>query len=165
MLLVGLFLQGLGSRTTGLAIIATEVFSSSFVTKLDVPIFFVLFLKDCVFQHFTGYNSTVNYGSGYGSGMYGSNGGIGGGMYGGGLYGNSMYRGGYGGLYGSSGSYGGGMYNSGFGGSMGGYGMGMGMGGPYGGEDPNNPYGPPPSPPGFWISVLKVVGVQTDDEC
>lgn len=80
-------------------------------------------------------------------------------MYGGGLYGNSMYRGGYGGLYGSSGSYGGGMYNSGFGGSMGGYGMGMGMGmgGPYGGEDPNNPYGPPPSPPGFWISVLKVM--------
>lgn len=102
-----------------------------------------------------GYNSTVNYGSGYGSGMYGSYGGIGGGMYGGGLYGNSMYRGGYGGLYGSSGSYGGGMYNSGFGGSVGGYGMGM--GGPYGGEDPNNPYGPPPSPPGFWISVLRVM--------
>lgn len=94
------------------------------------------------------------YNSNYGSGMYGSYGSVGG-MYGGGMYGNNMYRGGYGGLYGSSGMYGGGMYNSGFGGSMGGYGMGI--GGPYGGEDPNNPYGAPPSPPGFWISALRVV--------
>lgn len=50
------------------------------------------------------------------------------------------------------------MYNSGLGGpmgGMGGYGMGV---GPYGGEqDPNNPYGAPPSPPGFWISVMRVV--------
>ncbi|KAH1104902.1 hypothetical protein GYH30_038289 [Glycine max] len=106
-----------------------------------------------------GYGSTMNYNSGYGSGMYGSSyGGLGGGMYGssygGGMYGNSMYRGGYGGMYGSSGMYGGGMYNSGLGGPMGGYGMG---GGPYGEQDPNNPYGAPPSPPGFWISALRVM--------
>ncbi|KAL9453953.1 hypothetical protein AB3S75_009540 [Citrus x aurantiifolia] len=105
-----------------------------------------------------GYNSGLNYNSGYGSGMYGSSsyGGLGGGLggsYGGGLYGNNMYRGGYGGLSGS-GIYGGGMYNSGFGGPMGGCGMGM---GPYGGQDPNNPYGGPPSPPGFWISFLRVM--------
>ncbi|KAH7547558.1 hypothetical protein FEM48_Zijuj01G0322600 [Ziziphus jujuba var. spinosa] len=103
-----------------------------------------------------GYGSTMNYNSGYGSGMYSSYGGGTGGTYGGGLYGNSMYRGGYGGgLYGSSGMYGGGMYNGGFGGPMGGYGMGM--GGPYGAEDPNNPFGGPPSPPGFWMSVLRVM--------
>lgn len=105
-----------------------------------------------------GYGSTMNYNSSLGSGMYGSYGGgtYGGGLYGGGMYGNSMYRGGYGGLYGSSGMYGGGMYNSGFGGPMGGYGMGM--GGPYGGaQDPNDPYGAPSSPPGFWISALRVV--------
>ncbi|KAJ4723594.1 peroxisomal membrane protein 13-like [Melia azedarach] len=101
-------------------------------------------------NNYGGYGSSLNYNSGLGSGMYGSNG-----TYGGGMYGNSMYRGGYGGLYGSSGMYGGGMYNSGFGGPMGGYGMGM--GGPYGPEDPNNPYGEPPSPPGFWISVLRVM--------
>ncbi|CAJ1955503.1 unnamed protein product [Sphenostylis stenocarpa] len=106
-----------------------------------------------------GYGSTMNYNSGYGSGMYGSSyGGLGGGMYGssygGGMYGNGMYRGGYGGMYGSSGMYGGGMYNSGFGGPMGGYGM---AGGPYGDQDPNNPFGGPPSPPGFWISVLRVM--------
>ncbi|KAM5575053.1 peroxisomal membrane protein 13-like [Rosa sericea] len=133
------------------------------------------------------YGSSNTYGvnSGYGSGMsgmtgmsgtYGSYGGSGGlyggtgGMYGGGyggssgMYGNSMYRGGYGGLYGgssgmygagSSGMYGGGMYNSGMGGPMGGYGMGM--GGPYGGQDPNDPYGAPPSAPGFWVSALHVL--------
>ncbi|KAK4285526.1 hypothetical protein QN277_002215 [Acacia crassicarpa] len=106
-----------------------------------------------------GYGSTMNnYNSGYGSGMYGSYGGLGG-MNGGGLYGNSMYRGGYSGPYGSSsgmyggGLYGGGMYNSGFGGPMGGYGMGS----PFGGQDPNDPHGGPPSPPGFWISVLRVM--------
>ncbi|XP_030528038.1 peroxisomal membrane protein 13-like isoform X2 [Rhodamnia argentea] len=98
-----------------------------------------------------GYGSTLNYGSGYGTGMYG---GVGG-MYGSSMYGNSMYRGGYGGLYGSSGAYGGGMYGGGIGGPMGGYGMGM--GGPYGGQDPNGPYGEPPSPPGFWISFLRVM--------
>ncbi|XP_027341890.1 peroxisomal membrane protein 13-like [Abrus precatorius] len=103
-----------------------------------------------------GYGSTLNYNSGYGSGMYGSSYGGLGGMYGGGLYGNSMYRGGYGGgLYGSSGMYGGGMYNSGLGGPMGSYGMGG--GGPYGDQDPNNPFGAPPSPPGFWISALRVM--------
>lgn len=85
----------------------------------------------------------MNYNSGYGSGMIGYSGGLGG------MYGNNMYRGGYGGLYGSSGMYGSGMYNSGFGG--------YGMGGPYGAQDPNDPYGAPPSPPGFWISVLRVV--------
>ncbi|XP_057456317.1 peroxisomal membrane protein 13-like [Lotus japonicus] len=96
-----------------------------------------------------GYGSTMNYNSGYGSGMYGSYGGAGG------LYGNNMYRGGAGGLYGSSGMYGGGMYNSGFGGPMGGgYGVG---GAPFGAEDPNNPYGAPSSPPGFWISFLHVM--------
>lgn len=104
-----------------------------------------------------GYNSSLNYGSGYGTGMYGGAGG----MYGSSMYGNSMYRGGYGGLNGSSGLYGGGMYGGGFGGPMGGYGMGtgmgMGMGGPYGGQDPNNPYGEPSSPPGFWISFLRVM--------
>lgn len=97
-----------------------------------------------------GYNSGMNtYNSGYGSGMYNSYGGsYGGGMYGGGMYGSSMYnRGGYG-----SGMYGSGMYNSGSGGPMGGYGMGM--GGPMGPQDPNNP---PPSPPGFWISFLRVM--------
>ncbi|GAV68401.1 hypothetical protein CFOL_v3_11904 [Cephalotus follicularis] len=106
-----------------------------------------------------GYGSGLNYNSGYGSGMYGSSYGGLGGSYGGGLYGNSMYRGGgYGGLYGGSGMYGGGMYNGGMGGGMGGpmggYGMGM---GPYGDQDPNNPYGAPPSPPGFWISFLRVM--------
>ncbi|KAG6664586.1 peroxisomal membrane protein 13-like [Carya illinoinensis] len=106
-------------------------------------------------SNYGGYGSAMGgYNSSYGSGMYGSYGSAGG-MYGGGMYGNNMYRGGYGGLYGSSGMYGGGMYNSGLGGSMGGYGMGM--GGPYGVEDPNNPYGAPPSPPGFWISVLRVM--------
>ncbi|XP_043719800.1 peroxisomal membrane protein 13-like isoform X2 [Telopea speciosissima] len=106
-----------------------------------------------------GYNSSLNYNSGYGSGTYGSLGGMGG-TYGGGMYGNSMYSGGYGGLYGGSGMYGGGMHNGGYGGPMGGYGVGM--GGPYGGQDPNNPFGAPPSPPGFWISFLRVMqGVVT----
>ncbi|KAF5741336.1 peroxisomal membrane protein 13-like [Tripterygium wilfordii] len=111
-----------------------------------------------------GYGSGLNYNSGYGSGMYGAsygNGGYGS-TYGGGLYGNSMYRGGYGGMYGGSGMYGGGMYGGGLGGQMGGYGMGgMGMG-PYGEQDPNNPFGAPPSPPGFWISFLRMMqGVVT----
>lgn len=71
------------------------------------------------------------------------------------MYNNSMYRAGYGsGLYGS-GLCSGGKYNSGFGGPMGSYGMGM--GGPYGGQDPNNLFGGPPSPPGFWMSLLRVV--------
>lgn len=110
-----------------------------------------------------GYGSGLNYNSGYGAGTYGSYGGIGG-SYGGGMYGNSMYRGGYGGLYGGAGGMygGGGMYNSSLGGPMGGYGMGMGMGGPYGDQDPNNPFGAPSSPPGFWISFLRVMqGVVT----
>lgn len=97
----------------------------------------------------------MSYNSGYGSGMYSSAGGFGG-SYGGGLYGNTgMNGGGYGGLYGNSGMYGGGIYNSGYGGQMGGYGMGM--GGPHGNQDPNNPFGAPPSPPGFWMSFLRVV--------
>lgn len=45
--------------------------------------------------------------------------------------------------------------NSSFGGPMGGYGLGG--GGPYGDQDPNNPYGAPSPPPGFWISFLRVV--------
>nr|GEW95073.1 Toll/interleukin-1 receptor (TIR) domain-containing protein [Tanacetum cinerariifolium] len=78
-------------------------------------------------------------GAGYGSGL---------GMYRGGGYG--------GGLYGSGGGmYGGGMYNSSYGG-MGG--MGMGPGGPYGDDDPNNPFGPPSQPPGFWISLMRLEG-------
>lgn len=98
-----------------------------------------------------GYNSSP-YNSGLGSGMYNSFGNTYGGTHGG-LYGNSMYnRGGYGGVLNGSGIYGGGMYNSSFGGPIGGYGMGM--GGPYGPHDPNNP---PPSPPGFWISFLRVM--------
>ncbi|KAK7264375.1 hypothetical protein RJT34_31983 [Clitoria ternatea] len=101
-----------------------------------------------------GYGSTMSYNSGYGSGMYGSHGGAGGGLYGGGTYGNSLYRGGYGGIYGSSGMHGGGMYNGGLGGPMGGYGIG---GGSYGAQDPNDPFGGPPSPPGFWISFLRVM--------
>ncbi|XP_052186222.1 peroxisomal membrane protein 13-like [Diospyros lotus] len=101
-----------------------------------------------------GYGSGLNYNSGYGSGMVGSYGGFGG-SYGGGLYGNNMYRGGYGGLYGGSGLYGGGMYGGGLGGPMGGYGMSM--GGPHGNQDPNNPFGAPPSPPGFWVSFLRVM--------
>ncbi|XP_050206702.1 peroxisomal membrane protein 13 [Mercurialis annua] len=110
-----------------------------------------------------GYNSGLNYNSGYGSGMLNSSYGGGyGGSYGGGMYGSSMYnRGGYGGgMYGSGGGmYGGGMYGGGLGGPMGGYGMGgMGGMGPYGGDqDPNNPYGAPSSPPGFWISFLRVM--------
>ncbi|KAL9233173.1 hypothetical protein vseg_008203 [Gypsophila vaccaria] len=103
----------------------------------------------------------TGYGTGYGSGMYNSYGGGYGGVGGlggiGGMYGNSMYRGGYGGggLYGSGMYGGGGMYNGGIGGPMGGYGM----GGPLGPHDPNNP---PASPPGFWISFLRVMeGVVT----
>ncbi|PSR86265.1 Peroxisomal membrane protein [Actinidia chinensis var. chinensis] len=109
-------------------------------------------------NNYGGYGSGSNYNSSYGSGMYGSYGGLGG-SYGGGLYGNNMYRGGYGGLHGGSGMYGGGMHNGGFGSPMGGYGM----GGPYGNnQDPNNPFGAPPSPPGFWISFLRVMeGVVT----
>ncbi|KAJ9178325.1 hypothetical protein P3X46_010217 [Hevea brasiliensis] len=38
---------------------------------------------------------------------------------------------------------------------MGSYGMGR--RGPYGAQDPNNPYGAPSSPPGFWISLLRVM--------
>ncbi|XP_047976601.1 peroxisomal membrane protein 13-like [Salvia hispanica] len=111
-----------------------------------------------------GYGTGVN--SGYGGGMYGSSyGGLGGGMgIGGGMYGNSMYRGGYSGLYGGSsmyggGMYGGGMYGGGLGGGLGGPmgGYGMGMGGPYGEQDPNNPYGQPSQPPGFWISLMRVM--------
>ncbi|KAL0390316.1 UNVERIFIED_CONTAM: Peroxisomal membrane protein 13 [Sesamum calycinum] len=35
-------------------------------------------------------------------------------------------------------------------------------GGPYGDQDPNNPFGAPPSPPGFWISLMRVMqGVVT----
>lgn len=111
-----------------------------------------------------GSGSGLNYNSGYGSGMYGTYGsGLGGsyGSYGGGMYGNMYNRGGYGGLYGG-GMYGGGTYNNGFGGTMGGYGMGMGMGGPYGEPDPNGPFGAPSSPPGFWISLMRVMqGVVT----
>ncbi|KAK9054997.1 hypothetical protein SSX86_026076 [Deinandra increscens subsp. villosa] len=116
------------------------------------------------------------YNSGYGAGGYGSYGATGS-TYNSGLYGNSMYRGGgYGGLYGGGagssmyggGMYGGGMYNSSYGmGGMGGMGMGMGMGGmgmgmggpggPYGDDDPNNPFGAPSQPPGFWISLMRVM--------
>uniref|UniRef100_A0A0D3BA70 Peroxin-13 n=2 Tax=Brassica oleracea var. oleracea TaxID=109376 RepID=A0A0D3BA70_BRAOL len=116
-----------------------------------------------------GYGSNLGMNSGYGSGTYGSGLGGYGSSYGGGMYGgSSMYnRGGYGGgggMYGSSGMYGGGgMYNSSFGGGYGmgmgtGMGMGMGMGmSPYGGQDPNDPFNQPPSPPGFWISFLRVM--------
>lgn len=85
------------------------------------------------------------YNSGYGSSLFSPNSTVGG-QYNSGLYGNSMYRG--------FGGFGGNMYNSGFGGPLGPYGMGM--GGPYGNEDPNNPYGPP-SPPGFWVSFIRVM--------
>ncbi|XP_062189479.1 peroxisomal membrane protein 13-like isoform X2 [Phragmites australis] len=116
----------------------------------------------------TGYGNT--HGGYGGSNMYSSYGGVGNTYGGGGLYGNSMYSGyggGYGGgLYGGSGMYGGagGMYGGGMGG-YGGYGMGgmggmggmsgMGMG-PYGNPDPNS-LGPPASPPGFWVSFLRVM--------
>ncbi|XP_027107380.2 peroxisomal membrane protein 13 isoform X1 [Coffea arabica] len=113
-------------------------------------------------QSYGGYGSSLNYNSGYGSGMYNSYGGLGGsyggvgGSYGSGLYGNNMYRGGYGGLYGG-GMYGGGMYGGGYG--MGGMG---GMGAPYGDQDPNNPFGAPSSPPSFWVSLMRVMqGVVT----
>ncbi|KAK8967823.1 Peroxisomal membrane protein 13 [Platanthera guangdongensis] len=112
---------------------------------------------------YAGYGSNMSYNSGYGSGVYGSSsyGGLGGSYGGGGLYGNSMYRGGYGGglyggggtMYGGGGMYGGTMNNCGFGGPMGAYGM----AGPYGNQDPNDPYGPPSSPPGFWMSFLRVM--------
>ncbi|KAD3067780.1 hypothetical protein R6Q59_018218 [Mikania micrantha] len=110
-----------------------------------------------------GYGSSLGYNSGYGAGGYGSYGGMG--SYNSGLYGNSMYRGGYGGGMYGGGMYGGGMYGGGmYGGGMynSGYGMGMGMGmggpgGPYGEEDPNNPFGAPSQPPGFWISLMRVM--------
>ncbi|KAF2321992.1 hypothetical protein GH714_005251 [Hevea brasiliensis] len=86
-------------------------------------------------SNYGGYNSSLNYHSGYGLGMYVSYGGLGG-MYGGGMYGKGMYGGG---MYGPMGSYG------------------MGKRGPYGAQDPNNPYGAPSSPPGFWISLLRVM--------
>ncbi|KAL6563533.1 hypothetical protein OROGR_002492 [Orobanche gracilis] len=61
----------------------------------------------------------------------------------------------YDGPYGGS-TYGGGMYGVGLGGPpVGGYGMDM--GGPLGDQDPNNPYGPPPSPPNFWVSLMRVL--------
>ncbi|KAJ0437561.1 putative peroxin 13 [Helianthus annuus] len=94
----------------------------------------------------TGYGSTLGYNSGYGAGGYGSYGGMG--SYNSGLYGgSSMYNRGYGGgLYGSGGGmYGGGMYGGGTYGSS--YGMGMGMG----------MVGPPSQPPGFWISLMRVM--------
>ncbi|EHA8587743.1 peroxisomal membrane protein 13 [Cocos nucifera] len=89
--------------------------------------------------------NTGYYNSGYGSSLFGPYG-TPGGAYNSGLYGNSMYR--------SFGGFGGNMYSSGFGGPLGPYGMGV--GGPYGNEDPNNPYGPS-SPPGFWISFIRVM--------
>lgn len=95
----------------------------------------------------------MNYNSSYGSGIHGSYGGYGG-LCGGGIYGNNIYRG-YGSPYGGAGLFGGGIYNSGFGGPMGGYGTGI--GGPFGQQDPNDPFGPPSSPPGFWVSFLRVV--------
>ncbi|XP_061962574.1 peroxisomal membrane protein 13-like [Populus nigra] len=102
---------------------------------------------------YSGYNNgygTGMYGNSYG-GMYGSSyGGAGG--YSGGMYGNSSYRGGYGGMY-NGGMYGGGL-GGGLGGPMGGYGVGM---GPCGDQDPNNPFGAPPSPPSFWVSFLRVM--------
>ncbi|MFS7944918.1 putative peroxin 13 [Helianthus anomalus] len=106
-----------------------------------------------------GYGTGLGYNSGYGAGGYGSYGGTG--SYNSGLYGNNMYRGGYSGLGGVGGMYGGGMYNSSYG--MGGMGMGMGgPGGPYGDGDPNNPFGTPSQPPGFWISLMRVIqGVVT----
>ncbi|KAL7589400.1 hypothetical protein Lser_V15G39263 [Lactuca serriola] len=120
-----------------------------------------------------GYGSSLGYNSGLGAGGYGSYGGMGSSYNSGGLYGNSMYRGGgYGGLYGGGSSmYGGGMYGSSYGGGMGGMGMGMGMGGmgmgmgmgmggpggPYDDQDPNNPFGAPSQPPGFWISLMRVM--------
>ncbi|XP_018515182.1 peroxisomal membrane protein 13 [Brassica rapa] len=110
-------------------------------------------------QTYGGYGSNLGlnprYGSGaYGSGPsglgYGSNVGLNpryGSLYGGGMYGGgSMYSRG---VYGGGGLYrGSGMY--------GGYGMGMGMS-PYGGQDSNDPNNQPPSPPGFWISFLRVL--------
>ncbi|KAK9069053.1 hypothetical protein SSX86_013169 [Deinandra increscens subsp. villosa] len=101
-----------------------------------------------------GYGGGLGYNSGYGAGTYGSYGG----SYNNGLYGSNMYGGGYGGLYGGVG-----MYNNSFGGPMGGYGTGMGgPGGPFGDQDPNNPFGAPSSPPGFWISLMRVMhGVVT----
>ncbi|KAJ4886017.1 putative peroxisomal membrane protein 13-like [Raphanus sativus] len=101
-------------------------------------------------QTYGGYGPNLGMNSGYGLGAYG----YGLGRYGGGSMHNrgGMYGVG-GGLYGSSGMHGGGMYNRSFGG---GYGMGMGMI-PYGGQDPNDPSNQPPSPPGFWISFLRVL--------
>jgi hypothetical protein len=116
----------------------------------------------CGYCYFcAGYNNgygTGMYGNSYG-GMYGSSyGGAGG--YSGGMYGNSSYRGGYGGMY-NGGMYGGGLgggpgggLGGSLGGPMGGYGVGM---GPCGDQDPNNPFGAPPSPPSFWVSFLQVV--------
>ncbi|XP_071690063.1 peroxisomal membrane protein 13-like isoform X2 [Rutidosis leptorrhynchoides] len=109
-------------------------------------------------------NTYGNTYGGYGAGTYGSYGGLGGtGSYNTGLYGSNMYGGGYGGLYGGAGGGmygGGGMYNNNFGGPMGAYGMGS--GGPFGDQDPNNPFGAPSSPPGFWMSLMRVMhGVVT----
>ncbi|KAK1275009.1 Peroxisomal membrane protein 13 [Acorus gramineus] len=85
-------------------------------------------------------NYGSNYGGfGYGPGLYNSSGG---------LNGNNLYNRGYGGMYGVSGLYGGGMFNNQFGGQL---------GGPYDDQDPNNPFTGPPSPPGFWISFLRML--------
>ncbi|CAN6926668.1 unnamed protein product, partial [Brassica oleracea] len=92
-------------------------------------------------QNYVGYGSNLGMNSRYGTGLGGYGSLYGGGMYGGSsMYSRGVYGGG-GGLYRSSGMYGG-------------YGMGM---SPYGGQDPNDPNNQPPTPPGFWISFLRVL--------
>ncbi|KAJ7559039.1 hypothetical protein O6H91_04G066800 [Diphasiastrum complanatum] len=115
---------------------------------------------------YSGYGGTL--GSDYRGGLGSSYGSSYGGMYGGSpygvSYGGSPYGGSYGGspLGGSYGGYGGGMYNryggAGYGG-MGSYNMGSMV--PYGGYGPRDPNipdgGPPPGPPSFWESMLRVM--------
>ncbi|XP_073005758.1 peroxisomal membrane protein 13-like [Typha latifolia] len=75
-----------------------------------------------------------------------------GGLYGG--YGGSYGSGLYWGPYGGPGMYGWSMHNSGFGCPSA---NGTSNGGPSSDQYQNNPFGPPPSPPDFWISFLRVM--------
>ncbi|XP_072951770.1 peroxisomal membrane protein 13-like isoform X3 [Typha angustifolia] len=75
-----------------------------------------------------------------------------GGLYGG--YGGSYGSGLYWGPYGGPGMYGWSMHNSGFGCPST---NGTSNGGPSSDQYQNNPFGPPPSPPDFWISFLRVM--------
>ncbi|CAA6657901.1 unnamed protein product [Spirodela intermedia] len=114
-----------------------------------------------------GYGSTMNYnGVGYGSGMYGSSYGGYSGQMGGGMYGNTMYRGGVtAGLMAVPACMEEGacmavdMAPAHMAAAMGcrwEWEWEWAWGGP-GSQDPNSPFGGPASPPGFWMSLMRVM--------